>query len=137
MKRNLLKIMILGVAAGIFAMVWYHRSSGKDDISFRIAQVERGNLLATIGATGTVEPEELVDVGAQVVGQILEFGKDKDGKTVDYGSNVEEGTVLAQIDPTTYKADVALATAQWESAKAGVQRAEADLEQMKAKLEQA
>ena len=44
------------------------------------------------------EPEEVIDVGAQVAGQILSFGKDADGKTVDYGSHVREGTVLARID---------------------------------------
>jgi HlyD family secretion protein len=93
--------------------------------------------LATISATGTVEPEEVVDIGAQVAGQINVFGKDKDGKTVDYGSAVEEGTVLAQIDDSLYATDVALGTAQLEQAKAGVIRAQADLEQMKAKLNQA
>ena len=39
----------------------------------------------TIGATGTLEPEEVVDVGAQVAGQILEFGKDDSGKAVSSG----------------------------------------------------
>ena len=38
-----------------------------------------------INATGTVEPEEVVDVGAQVAGRIVEFGKDtQTGKTIDY-----------------------------------------------------
>ena len=38
----------------------------------------RSNILVTIRATGTVEPEEVVDVGAQVAGEILYFGKDAD-----------------------------------------------------------
>ena len=50
-----------------------------------------GTLGATITATGTVEPEEAIDVGAQVAGQIVEFGKDKNGKEVDYGAAVEIG----------------------------------------------
>jgi len=37
-----------------------------------------------------------VDVGAQVSGIISTFGKDKDGKMIDYGSPVEAGTVLAK-----------------------------------------
>jgi len=86
---------------------------------------------------GTVEPEELIDVGAQVAGQINSFGKDKNGKTIDYGSVVEEGTILAQIDDSLYAADVAMAKAQLQQAMAGVQRAEADLGQLKAKLYQA
>lgn len=129
-------VLIVGVVA-VTAGITYLKSNGKNDSSFQTVTVKRGDLLAAIGATGTVEPEELVDVGAQVAGQILAFGKDKDGNEVDYGSAVEEGTILVQIDDTVYKANVAMAHAQWENARAGVQRAEADLQQMKAKLEQA
>jgi HlyD family secretion protein len=134
--KKVIVVLIVGVVA-VTAGITYLKSNGKNGSSFRTVTVKRGDLLATIGATGTVEPEELVDVGAQVAGQIYAFGNDKDGNTVDYGSRVEEGTILAQIDDSLYTADVALATAQWESAVAGVQRTEADIEQMKAKLEQA
>ena len=50
-----------------------------------------------IVAASTVEPEEVVDVGAQVAGQINTFGTDANGKPVDYGSPVTEGMTLAQI----------------------------------------
>jgi HlyD family secretion protein len=94
-------------------------------------------LVAVISATGTVEPEEVVDVGAQVAGKIVSFGKDKDGKIVDYGSVVEAGTILAQIDDAIYAAEVSQAKAQVAQAQANVKRAEADLGQLKAKLFQA
>ena len=125
-------VMILGLAG-----VWLQARSGKDTVSFRTAPVKRGDLLAAISATGTVEPEEVVDVGAQVAGKIVAFGKDVAGKIVDYGSMVEEGTILAQIDDALYAADAAQARAQLEQAKAGVMRAEADLGQLQAKLTQA
>ena len=94
-------------------------------------------LLVSISATGTLEPEEVIDVGAQVAGKIESFGKDADGKTVDYSSNVEAGTILANIDDSLYAADVAQWQAQVEQAKASVLKAQADLEQMKAKYNQA
>ena len=37
-------------------------------------------LVSTINATGTIEPMEVIDVGAQVAGLIRSFGKDKTGK---------------------------------------------------------
>jgi HlyD family secretion protein len=129
-------VLIIGVVA-VAAGITYLKNREKNGSSFRTITVKRGDLLATIGATGTVEPEDLVDVGAQVAGQILAFGKDKDGNEIDYGSVVEEGTILVQIDDKVYKANVSMARAQWENAIAGVQRAEADLQQMKAKFEQA
>ena len=65
------------------------------------------------------------------------LAKDKDGKTIDYGSTVEEGTILAQIDDSVYAADVALAKAQLEQDKAGEVSAAANLEQTKSKSVQA
>ena len=134
-KIIIVLLVLLGLGGG--AAFWYFNRETAQALSYRTAQITRGDLLLSIGATGTVEPEEVVDVGAQVAGQIIAFGKDKNGKTVDYGSAVEEGTVLAQIDDTVYAADVAQATAQLAQTKAALQHSEADLEQMKAKLYQA
>ena len=117
--------------------VWQWRAHAAHKPAFREAPIKRGDLFVSITATGTLEPEEVVDVGAQVAGQILFFGKDKSGKPIDYGSVVEEGTVLAKIDDCLYAADVNLGKAQLDQDKAGEVRAEADLEQMRAKLVQA
>jgi HlyD family secretion protein len=134
-KRGAVVLMFVAVTA-FLALKFVHRVN-KSDFTFRTVAVNRGDLQATISATGTVEPEEVIDVGAQVAGRIVAFGKDVSGKPIDYGSMVEEGTVLAQIDDALYSADVAQAKAQLEQAKAGVLRAEADLGQLQAKLYQA
>lgn len=129
--------VLAGMAFVAFAAYRFVGSEDKPAVQYRTAPVKRGDLLATIGATGTVEPEELVDVGAQVAGQILAFGKDGSGKTIDYGSVVEEGMVLARIDDSLFAADVATAKAQLEQARAGLLKAQADLGQLQAKLVQA
>jgi HlyD family secretion protein len=134
-KFGVMAAVLIGIL--IFAGSAYLKRNGKSSTSFRTVPVKQGDLIATISASGVVEPEEVVDVGAQVAGRIVAFGKDESGKTVDYGSRVEEGTVLAQIDDSLYAADVAQVKAQREQARAGVLRAEADLGQMQAKLFQA
>ena len=137
MKNHVKKIFIILIVLGLVgtaSAAYFWREKG-DLPAYRTAEVTRGDLLVSISATGTVEPEEVIDVGAQVAGQILSFGKDANGKTVDYGSVVEEGTVLARIDDSLYEADAAQAEAQVQSARASLQRAEADLEQLKAKLD--
>jgi HlyD family secretion protein len=136
MRKWLILLVVLVVVA--IGGGWYVHRSQKPAALYRTAPVSRGDLLATIAATGTVEPEEVVDVGAQIAGQIEYFGKDPhhDGKLIDYGSEVDEGTVLAHIDESLYAADVASAQAQVDNAKANVLKAQADLGQMNAKVSQ-
>lgn len=134
--RTIVVLLLIGLSiAGGFYYVNYLRADVPPN--FRTALVERGDLLITISATGTVEPEEVVDVGAQVVGRIKSLGLDPRaatdpqfaGKHVDYGTAVEENTVLAEIDERLY-----LATRN--QAQAALDRAEADLIQARAKLAQ-
>ena len=134
-KGTVAGILVLGLVSA--AAAWYLLRGNDPAMAYRTAAVKRGNLLVSISATGTVEPEEVIDVGAQIAGQIMSFGKDAGGRTVDYGSAVEEGTVLAKIDDSLYSADAAQAEAQVQSGRAGLQRAEADLGQLQAKLHQA
>jgi len=120
----------------IVLTVWFFLGRKKSVESFHLAPVKKGDIISSIGASGTLEPEQVIDVGAQVAGRIIRFGTDSAGKPIDYGSSVERGTILAYIDESLYASDVAQAEAQVEQARAGVTRSEADLEQMKAKLYQ-
>lgn len=99
--------------------------------------LRQGSLVSTINATGTIEPEDLIDVGAQVAGRILEFGRDKQGKMIDYGSAIEEGMVLAHIDDVLYRSELAEAEAQLNGAKSDLEHARVELKQLQAKFNQA
>ncbi len=136
--RRLLPL-VLGVVLLAGGAAWYWRHAQTPTTSYRTAAVQRGDLHITISATGTLEPEEVVDIGAQVAGQIKSLGPDPSdsSKTVDYGTPVEEGTVLARIDDALYVSDVEQATAAMEVAKANLERAEADQMQLQAKYTQA
>lgn len=125
LKTAVFVIVFLALATG--AWWWFSRDSSQT--TFTTAPIKRGDISATIGATGTLEPIEVVDVGAQVAGRVSSFGKATDGKTVDYGSQVEQGALLAKIDDSVYAADLSVA-------QAGELSAAANLEQMQAKLDQ-
>jgi len=131
--------------------VWQWQASGNESGGFRTEKVTRGRVAALINASGTVVPEEVVDVGAQVAGKIVEFGPEMDsngnpisGRVVDYRSRVKKGASLAVIDKSLYapdvdvaKADVSSARADLAVAEADVLKTKADLEAARAKLEQA
>ena len=128
-------VLAILAVAGISAGGWYYYTkhlSADPPSNFRTATVLRGDMLPTIGATGTAEPEELVDVGAQINGLLAALGPDPQNpkKSVDWCSVVTEGMLLARIDDSMYKAQV-------DSAQAAFDKAQADLEQMKAKQFQA
>ncbi len=57
---------------------------------------QRGGLVQTVTAEGTVNPQNLISVGTQVSGTISELD-------VDYNSPVKTGQIMAKIDPTTFR----------------------------------
>ncbi len=136
LKRPSIRTIILTVIvlSLISTGAWLLRAKGGKGPIFRTVAVRRGDLEATISATGTVEPVVVVDVGAQVSGIISSFGKDKYGKMIDYRSPVEAGTVLARIDDSLYASAVDAAKAQLQQAMANNISANANVIQVKAQL---
>ncbi len=129
MKKLLFVMALLWGGGGLG--FWYYNETQSQRFSYRTVEVSRGNLLATINATGTIEPQEVVDVGAQIAGEIQSFGKDPRDPTkpISYGSPVEQGTVLAQIADALFKARV-------DQMKASLDRSEAEVMQAQARLKQ-
>lgn len=132
MKRIFILLpLIAGLSGGGY---WYWKARATPRTTFNFVEVRRGRLEATVGSTGTLQPREVVDVGAQVVGRIIYIGKDPNTKSgiVDWGSEVEGptldkdgkvvklGTVLAQIDPSIYEAQRNSAQASLAAARADV-----------------
>lgn len=129
--KKLLAILVVLWAGGALGY-YYYNDPGSRRIAYRTVPVARGDLRATINATGTIEPEEVVDVGVQVAGEVRSFGADPrdPSKSISYGTPVEKGTVLARLDDALFKSRVG-------QARAGVVKAEADVEQARVKVDQA
>jgi len=128
-------VLVVCAAAGIsgYFYVFGHREPKS---KFRTVTANKGEISTTIHATGTIEPEEVIDIGAQVAGMIQEFGRDPKNPEapIDYGSHVEKGTILARIDESLYRAAVKQATYNMRQAEANVRQAKANLRAMKSKL---
>ena len=136
--KNILKLLLpLSIVIIIAAAAWWSYKTfyrDKVTISFKTENVLREDLTSSISASGTVEPEELINVSAQVSGKIMSFGKDTEGNTVDYRSYVKAGTLLAQIDDVLYAAALREAKAQKLQAEAAITSAKASIRQSDARL---
>ena len=108
---------IAAICAGGYVL--YGKFFGSSEkVEYILQKASRNDLELTIAATGTVEPEELVNVGAQVGGMITTLGTDANGNTVNYGSEVKAGMVLARIDDALYQTELQSAKAQLKQAEA-------------------
>jgi len=138
MKKLLNLIVTLLILAALGGGVYWgykHWFGEKTQTVFRSEEAARNDLVSTISATGTVEPEELVNVGAQVSGKIAVFGADTRGKPIDYGSPVRQGMVLARIDDSVYAAEMRAAEANRIQADANILQAKANIDLAKAQLD--
>lgn len=114
-------IAAIALVALVAGAAWWHgqRDEGAES-AWRTVQVERGDVRVAISATGTLSAISTVTVGSQISGQVTDV-------LVDFNSRVQEGDVLARIDPRTYEAQIAQGAAQVESARASLSQAEAAL----------
>jgi HlyD family secretion protein len=134
--KTLITVAVIGVLAGVGVLI-YRLYASDDELEILTEEIAQGDLMNVISASGTVEPEELVNVGAQVSGKIMSFGADADGKTVDFGSQVTKGLLLAKIDDGLYDAALRKAKAQKSKAEASILSAEASKRNAEAALKQA
>jgi HlyD family secretion protein len=118
MKKLILIVLVL-VAVGVGAVVYTTRNN-RPEPTVTTQPLSRGDIVDTVGATGTLEAVETVDVGTQVSGVVKELH-------ADFNSIVRKGQVIARLDPS-------LIETQIEQQTANVIRAEADLERLRVNL---
>jgi HlyD family secretion protein len=122
MKKLLLTVTALAViAAGVGAYYRYRKAGPEPTVT--TAAVSRGDIVDTVGATGTVQAVTTVQVGTQVSGTIQELH-------ADFNSLVRKGQVIARLDPSLFQTQI-------EQARANLIRAQADLERLKVTLDDA
>ncbi len=88
---------------------------------FRSFQVERGDIVREVRATGHLEAVSTVQVGAEISGRI-------ESVEVDYNDHVQVGQVLARFDRAALEAQLAQIGATLAAAQAALEQAKTDRE---------
>src|SRR5580704_9379012 len=110
-KWIIIVVIVLAVAACGFLLF---NPGHKDVPQFQTVAIDRGDLTQTVTATGTLNPVTNVLVGCQVSGTISKI-------YVDYNSIVKGGELIAELDPSTYQAQLDQAQANLDNAKANLE----------------
>ena len=97
------------------------------DSKYRMSKVERGDIIAYVSATGTLNPVIMVQVGTQVSGTIVKL-------FADFNSTVVPGQQLAQLDQASFRAKVVQAEANLDTARAEVKNALANVHNVQASI---
>jgi HlyD family secretion protein len=119
MKRAIIVVLLL-VVVGAGVGAWYVRR-GQPEIEVNTVPISRGDIIDTVGATGTLQAVTTVQVGSQVSGNIQWLG-------ADFNSIVKKGQVIARLDPSLFDAQLQQVQANLSQARANLTRARSELD---------
>ncbi len=119
-------VLLVGGAA-----YWWVRSGGGRSAPVELleATIEKGNITASVSATGALESITTVTVGSQVSGPVREV-------LVDFNSSVRAGQALATLDPAEFEARLNEAQAALQVSQASQEGASARLSNSRAAIAQ-
>lgn len=134
LRRWLWRLGILVVLGGLVGavVVWRRHAAEQPTEEYVTKPVARGNLQATVTATGNLQGRDTVEVGAEISGTVKAVH-------VDFNDEVEEGQLLCEIDPEQLvasrnqtRAQLVAAQAAYDNAKASAKEAQLTAERKKA-----
>jgi HlyD family secretion protein len=127
MFRNLLILILTGAVAWLGWDYW-HRRQAPEALDYTTVAVERGDIIKTVSANGTLNPVVLVNVGTQVSGTIQKLH-------ADFNDRVRAGQVLVELDPSLFRAALDQSSAKLANAEATLKLALANAGRTKALFE--
>jgi HlyD family secretion protein len=130
MRRLPTIVLLLAVAAGVGFYLLSGWNGAPAEGSYRTAKADRGDIIATVSATGTINPITTVIVGSQLSGQVVEI-------LADYNSEVKAGQVVARLNQDQIRARLDAARADLMTQRAQKLVNQGMIEKVKADTEKA
>lgn len=109
-RRRLFWIAAALVLAAAIAVAFYARAKMSPSVNYFTSQIVRKDLVRLVTATGTVNPRDTIFVGTQVSGTVIE-------QDADFNTAVKKGQILTRLDPTSFRAQLALTSANAAQAR--------------------
>jgi len=122
---KILKFLILFAALSALAAAWMFLSGSSAAAQYRTETIARGSIADVVTASGTINPLELLTVGAQVSGQVEHV-------YVKVNDKIKKGQLLADIDPSLLVTQLRQDQSALETAKSTFMQADRDLKRTRA-----
>ncbi len=107
-RRRIVLFLIILFTSVIYGYFSLQEESGK--IRYKTRAADQGDIVRTISANGTLTPLELVDIGTQISGRVIEL-------FADFNDQVKTGQILAKLDPALLNAQLQQSEASLKSAQ--------------------
>lgn len=120
-------LVLLG-AVGTGIWMWQEQRSAQAKPRYTTETVNRGNLVVKVTANGTLQPTNKVDVGSELSGTVARV-------LVDINDRVRKGQVLAELDTSKLRDQVARSTASLSVAQASLRQAQATVQEAQGNLQ--
>jgi HlyD family secretion protein len=122
MKKKVIWIIVaLVVVAGAILGLTVFRNGKNGKVAYRTEAIGRGDIEALVVTSGTLNPIETVDVGAQVSGKIEKL-------YADFNSLVTKGQVVAELDQEPLRMKIDQNEANYKSRVASLERSKVSLQ---------
>ncbi|MDR0665194.1 MAG: efflux RND transporter periplasmic adaptor subunit [Helicobacteraceae bacterium] len=103
-----MKKVLIAISVAAIAIAYYIFANASDDMTYVTEKAKIADIENTIGAVGQISAIRLVNVGAQVSGQIETIN-------VKMGDKVKKGDLIAKIDSTEQQNEMKVIAAKLES----------------------
>lgn len=95
-----IRLFIILTTLLLSGWIWYWQSgSDSQQGRYKTQTIDRGDILQSISANGTLNPVVLVNVGTQVSGTVYRLH-------ADFNDRVKAGDMLAELDPALFQAQL-------------------------------
>ncbi len=122
MKKKVIWIIIaLVVVTGVILGLTVFKSGKNNVVKYRTEVVGRGDIEALVVTSGTLNPIETVDVGAQVSGKIEKLN-------ADFNTPVKKGDIVAELDQEPLKMKIQQNEASYLTRQAALDQAKVSLQ---------
>ena len=121
--RLLIVLVVLGAIGAIAAKPLKKKWEERNKPEFETEKVSRGDVVSYVIATGKIKPTETIKIGSFVSGPIRDMPEE-----IDFNEPVNEGDLMARVDPRLIKAQADAAKASLDVRKGEVKRTKAQLQ---------